>query len=193
MNIINLHERLISLFKKYPKLFDYYNINIVVNKIINQHLNKEKVSIEEMMFDLFHNVSIVADNLSSQLHMQRLDEKMSEQDNKIIFRENITWDEIFNSKPEEIFYSASTMWWTHDENDLNDRRDSRGGVVFVQTDVDKFFGDAKSNESDYGKNGMNTLLAAHHKNSFDETMKPWCAVSWKYYDEAIDSALIKKQ
>lgn len=81
----------------------------------------------------------------------------------------ITWDEVKKAKPKLIFYSANTVFWTHDPNDL----DTKSGMVpldcfgspLFQVEPTEFMDEARiKNHSAYGKDPFATLMACHAKN-----------------------------
>ena len=81
---------------------------------------------------------------------------------------NITWEEVKKAKPKMIFYSANTVWWTHDEKDLKKGPvplDAFGSPLFQSEKVKEFLDeDVIKACPAYGKNPLRTLMACHAKN-----------------------------
>lgn len=81
----------------------------------------------------------------------------------------ITFEEIKKSKPKMIYYSANTVFWTHDPADLKSGGvplDCFGSPLF-QTDKVKEFLDEdliKAHAHAYGKDPVKTLMICHAQN-----------------------------
>lgn len=112
--------------------------------------------------------------------------------NKLIIKKNITLDKVKESKPEMVFYSANTGWWTHDPNDICKGiiplpHDSRGAVLMQSPNVKDFIGNAEKNSDHYGEHKLEAFIASHHQNSFSllDPNKHWCSSSWQDYNDAI--------
>lgn len=80
----------------------------------------------------------------------------------------ITWDQVKAEKPEMIFYSCNTVWWTHDPKDLKRGPvplDAFGSPLFESSKVSEFLNeDAVKGCAAYGKNPIETLMACHAQN-----------------------------
>lgn len=108
--------------------------------------------------------------------------------------ENITLTDIKATRPDMIFYGATTCWWTHDPSHLGTNAgglpcDPRGGVLFQTEDVEGFLRAAEQNPGHYGRHGLRTFLAAHHLNCqrSEDDSKPWCMRTWDEYNQALDA------
>lgn len=94
----------------------------------------------------------------------------------------ITFDEVFNSKTDTVYYSTRTLWWTDDPNDLQKTKplpdnlrpagmpegyggglpcDIFGQVLF-QIEKATWLGDRDKIVSHYGS--LDAFMAMHHKN-----------------------------
>ena len=80
----------------------------------------------------------------------------------------ITWEEVKKAKPKMIFYSANTVWWTHDEKDLQPGPvplDIFGSPLFQTENVKGFLDEeAIKKHPPYGKDPIKTLMACHAQN-----------------------------
>lgn len=82
---------------------------------------------------------------------------------------NVTLQQVKKSGSNTVYYSANTLWWTDDPEDLQRGPiplDIYGSPLF-QGELDIFLRKAQQKPDHYGSHGLTTLMAAHHKN-----MKP---------------------
>lgn len=127
-------------------------------------------------------------------------------ENKIFYRNNLTFGETHRKVMEnkgQIWYGASTAWWTDDPEDIGKLEpserlafagglpcDSRNGVLFQTAENDgiTFLNKAKQKPDRYGKFGLDTFMAMHHKNSFKllRPYKHWASVVVQDYEDALD-------
>lgn len=81
---------------------------------------------------------------------------------------NITFEEVKKAKPKMIYYSANTVWWTHDQKDLQKGPvplDIFGSPLFQSDDVKGFLDEEAIKKTPaYGKDPIRTLMACHHRN-----------------------------
>ncbi len=81
----------------------------------------------------------------------------------------ITFEEIKKAKPKMIYYSANTVFWTHDPADLVPGPvplDIFGSPLFQSEDVKGFLNEEaiKLHTHVYGKDPIKTLTACHAQN-----------------------------
>jgi len=107
--------------------------------------------------------------------------------------EKMTLAGVRAAKPDMIFYSAGTCWWTHDPLHLGTNAsglpcDPRDGVLFQTEDVEGFLKAAVENPGHYGRHGLRAFVAAHHLNCqlSEDDSRAWCMPTWDEYNEALD-------
>ena len=128
--------------------------------------------------------------------------------------ERVTLEQIRAARPAMIYYSANTLWWTHDASHLYvliNRRatpqvvarvmppapgahqlpcDPRGSVLLQTENVEEWLSAAEGKPEHFGKHGLRAFLASHHLNSqLGVSERPWCSPSWGEYNDAIDRAI----
>ncbi len=111
------------------------------------------------------------------------------------------WKELRDTKPEMIYYSSRTCWWTADPEHLycQDGQlskdcgcggiplDPAGAPLFMADDLEQFIAEAKAHEKDhYGPHGLDALILAYHGNVVSEDGLPRCAVDWDTYGKLLD-------
>ena len=109
--------------------------------------------------------------------------------------EEITLEDIRATKPETIWCSVNTCWWTHRETDLRQRRDStlpcdpRGGMLMMY-EAKQFLAAAEANPAHYGKHGLAAFIAAHNDNCVvsPSDRRNTCLESWQEYNDLLDRA-----
>ena len=105
-----------------------------------------------------------------------------------------------------VFYGARTPWWVADDLPYKNHHglpsDPLGGVLFQTEDILGYFKAATSNESHYGKHGIQTFRAAFHgvvevfkraelasvKTHPHDRWIPTAFTTWDKYDKALDLA-----
>ena len=108
-------------------------------------------------------------------------------------RQRTTLAEIIESEPDTIYYGFNTRWWTHREEDLRTKGrtdlpcDPRGGMLMMAP-AREFLGAAMEHPGQYGKHGLDALIAAHNDNCvlspFDG--RSTCLESWQEYNDLLD-------
>lgn len=108
-------------------------------------------------------------------------------------RERTTLADVIAAEPDTIYYGFHTCWWTHREEDVrikpkNDLPcDPRGGMLMM-TPGSKFLAAAMLNPGQYGKHGLDALMAAHNDNCivtpFDN--REACLETWREYNDLLD-------
>jgi hypothetical protein len=98
---------------------------------------------------------------------------------------NVTFEEVQQSGQPNIYYSALTPWWTHDPGDL----DTTQGIPLDPSGAPLYMGETGSfmrscimAGPNYGENGLNALMAAHHKNFKPLEGEAKVLPNWKFYD-----------
>jgi hypothetical protein len=91
---------------------------------------------------------------------------------KVIVRQQVTFDEVYNSGAPTAFYSANGPWWTHDRNNLiikngNVPLDPMGSPLY-EGPLRKFLENSRNNSTHYGPLGLQTFMAAHAQNCVEE-------------------------
>lgn len=106
----------------------------------------------------------------------------------------ITLNDVIKNKPEMIYYSVNTVWWTHDPDDLKSGPvplDIFNSPLFESKQVNEYLNiSAIEKCKTYGKNRVRNFMLAHAKNikepcdkmpqgSFDlvqsyEVFSKWC-------------------
>lgn len=77
-----------------------------------------------------------------------------------------TLKNVQESKSKTVYYSSRTVWWTDDPADLQGSGlplDIFGAPLY-EAPKDPFLKAALSKPDHYGKNGIETFMATHHKN-----------------------------
>ena len=107
-------------------------------------------------------------------------------------RKMTTLESIRAERPETVYYSFKTRWWTHRAEDLRTLPnglpcDPRGSVL-MQCDAEAFLASAESDPSLYGRHGLATLLAAHNDNCVvsEDDLRNTCLVTWDEYNDLLD-------
>ena len=111
-------------------------------------------------------------------------------------------DEIRAAKPEMVFYSTKTCWWTANPDDLCCSHgnpmstcpdgmsqlpvDPAGAPLFQTDEVELFLQDAESHPEHYGRHGLEAFILAYHGNIVSEDGLPRCAVGWDSYNKLLD-------
>lgn len=121
-------------------------------------------------------------------------EVMSRQTVRILTK--VSLQDIQRARPENIFYGATTCWWTHRREHLARHPkcglpcDPRGGMLFETDDVDGFLNAAIESPNHYGEGGLDVFMAAHHENcvrTYPDHIGwyPWCFRTWGEYADAM--------
>jgi len=82
----------------------------------------------------------------------------------------LTIEDVKNSKPEMIYYSANTVWWTHDPKDLKKGPiplDPFNSPLFQMEKIEDFLDEAAiSSQGSYGEpdNRIRNFMMSHAKN-----------------------------
>ena len=111
-------------------------------------------------------------------------------------RKQITLEEIKAARPETIWYSVATSWWTHRNTDLRSHRDHglpcdpRGGMLMMGP-AGAFLADAEANPEHFGPHGLDALMAAHNDNCVvsESDSRNTCLRTWQEYNDLLDLAL----
>lgn len=112
-------------------------------------------------------------------------------------------DDVRQQRPEMIYYSAKTCWWTANPDDLccphgnpmsTCPADDRGGIpldpsgspLFQTRDVEGWLGACEADAQRYGRHGLRALILAYHGNVLSEDDLPRCSSKWDTYNDLLD-------
>jgi hypothetical protein len=103
-------------------------------------------------------------------------------------------EQLLALKPEMIWYSANTCWWTHKEEHLCNHPeaglpcDPLGGMLFQTNQAEGFLKAAEANAAHYGKHGIKAFLAAHNDNMVvsETDQRVTCFRTWSEYNDVLD-------
>jgi hypothetical protein len=100
-------------------------------------------------------------------------------------------DEIRKAKPEMVFYSARTCWWTTNPKDLgcgpDVPLDPAGAPLFQTDDVEGFLASAEAEPEHYGRHGLEAFILAYHGNVVSTDGLPRCSPHWEQYNKLLDA------
>ena len=104
-----------------------------------------------------------------------------------------TLEDVKADKPETIWYSFVSCWWTHRQSDLRTLPDNgmpcgpRGGVLMMGP-ADEFLAAAEANPRAYGKYGLKAFMAAHNDNCVvsESDDRNTCLRTWPEYNGLIE-------
>lgn len=123
--------------------------------------------------------------------------------NNLHIIENITLQDVLDAKPEKIWFSSGTLWWTHDPDHIKHvanylerthkinedyYMDPSGAPLHESTKPKEFIKDAKANPDRYGEMGIRAFMATHHANSFqaeDHTNSMVCSNRYRDYERSL--------
>lgn len=125
----------------------------------------------------------------------------------------ITIEDVRAAKPEMIFFSGVTGWWTHDPDHLYASNamiprsarhpldpgyrqpqaiptGPRGEPLFQADNPEDFLRVAEKNAAHYGRHGILAFVAAHHLNTVVHTRdrRPTSFREWDDYNRLLDEA-----
>lgn len=112
------------------------------------------------------------------------------------YNPKVTLADVRAAKPEMIFYSVNTCWWTHDPRHLCRHPtglpcDPRGGMLMQTDKPERFLASAAKNPTHYGRHGLRAFEAAHHENVqvSESDVRATCFKEWEDYNRLIDEHL----
>lgn len=108
-------------------------------------------------------------------------------------RQRISLKGVKADKPETIWYSVNTCWWTHRYTDLRERKnnrpcDPRGGMLMMMPAA-AFLESAEANPDHYGRHGLDAFMAAHADNCVVAEDYPirTSLETWDEYNDLLDT------
>lgn len=106
--------------------------------------------------------------------------------------------DVLDAKPDTVWYSSRTCWWTTNPDHLEETRigrgDSKGSIptdpagapLFMTNNVEGFLKDAADHADHYGKHGIDAFMLAYHGNVENEDGMPRCSTQWDQYNQLLD-------
>ena len=106
-----------------------------------------------------------------------------------------TLEDVRRDKPDTIFFSVNTCWWTHRRQDLRQIQgsglpcDPRGGMLMETPDPEAFLKAAEEEPETYGKHGLDAFVAAHNDNCVVSPVdrRNTCLRTWEEYNDLLDA------
>lgn len=103
-------------------------------------------------------------------------------------------EDVTALKPNMVYYSAKTCWWSVDPADLGKGHgiptDPSGSPLYMTDDIEGFLESARKDEAHYGLHGLEAFLLAYHGAVVQgETSTPVCSPKWDAYNNLIDAAI----
>lgn len=104
------------------------------------------------------------------------------------YTRKITIDDVRKAKPEKIYYSIFTKWWTHDPQHV---KNDLGDILIETHQVEDYLQEPEKNPDHYGRHGIEAFMAAHHLNCVhsEENPESWAFCAWDEYNDMIDRSL----
>ena len=111
--------------------------------------------------------------------------------------EKTTLDDVYADRPDTIWYSVNTCWWTHRNTDLRRHPqgglpcDPRGGMLMMTEPggAERWLRDIEANPERFGKHGLRAFIAAHNDNCVvsETDNRSTCLQTWEAYSTALDA------